>query len=79
MPRAFDSDEVARSHDQVMLRFTENVECEQCGTVFEGIFHDDSMSVEDIVDPPLGEHTCPECGHHWASEMTGWTFFTEAG
>lgn len=77
MPRAFDSDEVARS-ENVLLRFTENVECD-CGCVFEGVFYDDSMTVEDIVDPPRGRHTCPECGHRFVTELTGWTFFSEAG
>ena len=77
-PRAFDSDDVARGL-QDGLRFTENVECSNCATVFEGQFHDDSMTVEDITDPPTGEHTCPACGFHFGTEMTGWTFFSEAG
>lgn len=79
-PRAFDSDEVARSEGTV-LRFTENVECRACETVFEGVFYDPcgSMTVEDMTDPPVGEHICPACGLHWLSEMTGWSFFSEAG
>ena len=82
MPRAFDSDEVAHGDQaagEYMLRFTENVDCPACGAVSEGVFHDDSDSVEDIDTAPVGEHTCPACGHHWASELTGWTFFSEAG
>lgn len=74
MPRMFDS-----SNADYQLRFTENVDCESCGTTFEGEFHDESLTVEDIVDPPVGEHTCPACGHHFASQMTGWTFYSEAG
>lgn len=77
-PRAFDSDDVARGL-QVGLRFTENVDCPQCDTVFEGEFHDDSMTVHDITDPPTGEHTCPACQHRFPTEMTGWTYFGEAG
>lgn len=77
MPRAFDSDHIARS-EPTALRFTENVEC-RCGCVFEGVFHDDSMSVEDMTDPPIGEHRCPACAHQWVSEATGWSFFSEAG
>lgn len=77
MPRDFDSDAVTRTGE--LLRFTENVDCGQCGTTFEGTFFDDSMTVEDIVDPPRGRHCCPSCGHQWASEMTGWTFYSEAG
>lgn len=81
-PRAFDSDEVARNPGHLILRFTENVECEAgCGTVFEGVFFDTtgSMTIEDMTDPPVGEHICPFCGRHWVSELTGWTFFSEAG
>lgn len=80
MPRAFDSDEVARWPD-VVLRFSENVDCPVCETVFEGQFYDltTSMTVEDMTDPPVGQHHCPACGHRWGSELTGWSFFSEAG
>jgi uncharacterized protein (UPF0212 family) len=78
MPRAFDSDAVARDEES-HLRFSELVDCPQCATTFEGVFTDTSISVEDIVDPPRGRHTCPACGVRWESEMTGWTFFSEAG
>lgn len=79
-PRDFDSDEVARG-DRHVLRFTENVECRLCETVFPGEFVDltGSMTVEDMTDPPIGTHTCPACGHQWSSELTGWQMFTEAG
>lgn len=77
MPRDFDSDAVARG--EAVLRFTENVDCPRCDTIFESVFHDDSDTVEDITDPPTGTHTCPACGHRWTCEMTGWTFYTEAG
>lgn len=78
-PRSFDSDE--QSHLNLALRFTENVDCPVCGLVFEGVFIDrtGAMSVEDLTDPPVGEHRCPVCGHRWCSGLTGWTFFSEAG
>ncbi len=81
MPRDFDSDALAGEPDRaaMALRFTENVDCPQCALVFEGVFHDDSDSVQDMTDPPVGEHVCPGCGHAFATEMTGWTFFSEAG
>lgn len=79
MPRAFDSDEVAQSDGPMMLHFTEYVDCPSCQYEFEGEFHDDSLSVEDMTDPPYGEHTCPQCKHRFASEATGWSFFSEAG
>lgn len=76
MPRAFDSDEPPQ-----WLSFTENVECPACGEIFEGLFYDytASQSFQDIQDPPQGKHQCPWCEHRWASEMTGWTMFGEAG
>jgi predicted RNA-binding Zn-ribbon protein involved in translation (DUF1610 family) len=78
-PRAFDSDEVARDEHPGLLRFTENVDCPQCGQVFEGQFHDPSLTVQDITDPPAGRHECPNCGHRFTSELTGWTMYNEAG
>ncbi len=77
MPRGFDSDDVA--HDRQQLVFTETVDCEACGEAFTGLFHDDSDTVDDIVEAPVGEHRCPGCGHRFASALTGWTFFNEAG
>lgn len=77
MPRAFDSDDIARHGGP--LHFTENVDCPACSITFEGDFYDDSLTVEDIVDAPTGNHTCPACGLRFTTALTGWTFFTEAG
>lgn len=76
MPRSFDSDD-----RDAVLRFTENVECPDCGEIFESEFLDQSrsLSVQDMVDPPRGDHVCPACGRSWDSAMTGWIFYTEAG
>lgn len=76
MPRAFDSDEPSG-----IPRFTENVTCPRCGEIFESWFHDDSssLSVQDMTDPSTGVHDCPSCNHTWASQATGWSFFSEAG
>lgn len=76
MPRSFDSDS-----DPELLDFTENVECPHCSEISEGRFldHTRSLSVQDMVEAPLGEHECPECGHQWSSAMTGWMFYSEAG
>lgn len=79
MARLFDSDDIARAATPQPLYFTEFVDCPRCDTVVDGIFTDDSITVEDIVDPPTGSHACPTCGHAWTSDMTGWTLFTEAG
>lgn len=76
MPRAFDSD-----RDPEALVFTENVDCPVCGEVFEGQFEDRtrSLSVEDMVDTPIGDHQCPECGQEFSSLLSGWMFYSEAG
>ncbi len=76
MPRGFDSDDRGAAPT-----FVENVDCPECGTVFEGLFRDfeGSMSVEDMTDPPIGFHVCPHCQRAWKSEATGWSFFSEAG
>lgn len=76
MPRAFDSDDLPP-----VLSFTENVTCDRCGEIFEGQFFDytESPSVEDLAEPPEGDHECPECGHRFSSALTGWMFYTEAG
>lgn len=79
MPRAFDSDEVSRSTGRGRLHFTERVECPDCSLELEGDFYDSSLTVEDMVEPPSGRHTCPACGRVWSSQMTGWLFYTEAG
>jgi ribosomal protein S27AE len=76
LPRAFDSDSVPE-----ILRFTENVDCPRCGEIFEGEFldHTQSLSVQDMQEPPRGAQVCPECGHGFSAELTGWMFYGEAG
>lgn len=76
MPRAFDSDD-----SDPVLGFTENVECPRCGEIFEGDFLDQtqSLSVQDMVQPPTGVQQCSDCGHWFDATMTGWTMFGEAG
>ncbi len=76
MPRAFDSD-----LDPENLVFTENVECPRCGEIFEGRFVDQtgSLSVQDMVVAPFGDHECPECGRSFITTLSGWMLFGEAG
>lgn len=74
MPRDFDSDQPAER-----CVFTEQVDCPRCGTTFEGLFSDDSDTVQEITEAPQGTHQCPKCGYQWVSDFSGWTFFSEAG
>ncbi len=63
------------------MTFVENVTCPGCELIFEGEFTDEthSLSVQDMTDPPLGRHHCPECGFEFCTQMTGWMFYSEAG
>lgn len=74
MPRDFDSAE-----PDCPVRFTELVDCPACAVTFEGVFADDSLSVQDLADAPSARHSCPACGHRFTTQLTGWTFYTEAG
>ncbi len=74
MSRAFDSAE-----PDPRLVFTEIADCPQCCAEIECWFTDDSLSVEDMTDPPTGDQTCDACGYSWRATATGWSFFSEAG
>lgn len=76
MPRHFDSDAKTPR-----LIFDENVECPACKEIFEGQFfdHTQSLTVEDMVDPPSGDHECPFCEYKFSSTISGWMFYSEAG
>ncbi len=81
-PRDFDSEDTRATRPQGWaLRFVENVDCPRCDYLFEGVFHDTTgaEAVEDMTDPPAGEHTCPACGFRFATQATGWSMFGEAG
>jgi uncharacterized protein (UPF0212 family) len=76
MARSFDSDD-----HPLVLHFTENLDCPRCGETFEAFFVDrsGSLSVQDLVEAPVGEHVCPWCEHMFTSEFSGWMFYSEAG
>lgn len=61
------------------LDFAALLDCEVCQTTFEGHWRDDSITVEDIAEPPAAPQRCPSCGHEQQVEYPGWSFFTEAG
>lgn len=76
MPRSFDSDD-----RWPVLSFTENVTCPICGEIFEGLFFDRTMSlsVQDMIEAPQGDHECPWCESTFSTDMSGWMFYGEAG
>lgn len=77
MPRQFDAEEQERTGE--VLRFSANVDCLRCAVVYEGTWTDSSISVEDMVDAPVQEQTCPQCGYVQEEEYPGWMFRSEAG
>lgn len=75
MPRAFETDE----HDDTQpLVFTEVVTCPACGAEQTGVFADESMTVEDMAEPPTSEQECETCLHHWIATYTGWSTYGDA-
>lgn len=64
-----------------MLILTALVDCAnpECGAVYEGTWTDDSMSVQDMAEPPEAEQTCPTCEHKQVETFPGWCFRSEAG
>lgn len=64
-----------------MVVLTALVDCgnPDCGETFEGAWTDDSMSVQDMAEPPVAVQECPSCGHKQAETYPGWCFRSEAG
>lgn len=63
-----------------MLSLPARTDCESCGATYEETWAEDSDTVEDMVEPPVKDSTCPECGHvHKGLEWPGWMFRSEAG
>jgi hypothetical protein len=55
------------------------VDCGSCGETFEGTWTDDSMSVQDMAEPPEAGQACPACGHVQLEVYPAWCFNSEAG
>jgi hypothetical protein len=64
-----------------MVVLTALVDCENpdCGETYEGRWEDDSMSVQDMAEPPAAEQECPLCGHKQFEVYPAWCFNSEAG
>lgn len=77
MPRDNDT---AEEHDQP-LRFSAIITCPECGTDFDGEWTDDAIDIEQIVDPPTGDQTCPnpDCMHVFEETYPGWFNYSDAG
>lgn len=55
------------------------LDCPQCGTTFEGSWHDESMDPEQRDEAPVAGQCCPDCWHHFEAEYPGWSYTSEAG
>lgn len=77
MPRTYDSDEQRRHGG--LLTFSANVDCPECGALFEGTWVDDSIDAEQMVDPPIAMVTCPRCGGVFEEEYPGFVNYGDAG
>ena len=62
-----------------MLILNALIDCEECGETFEGTWTDDSMSVQDMAEPPQAEQTCPLCGNVQTEVYPAWCWTSEAG
>lgn len=61
-----------------MLELTALVDCARCGTTYDGRWTDDSMSVQDMAEPPEALQQCP-CGYRQSEVYPGWCWNSEAG
>jgi len=55
------------------------LDCSDCDESFEGVWHDSSLSIQDMAEPPVADQKCPN-GHVMKDEVyPGWCFRSEAG
>ena len=64
-----------------MLELTALVDCgnPDCGATYDGRWTDDSMSVQDMAEPPEAEQECINCGHRQVEVYPKWCWNREAG
>lgn len=62
-----------------MLELSALVDCANCWETYPGRWVDDSLSVQDMAEPPEAEQECPACGHRQLETYPGWCFRSEAG
>lgn len=62
-----------------MLELTALVDCAKCDATYDGRWTDDSLSVQDMAEPPEAVQECPGCGHEQLETYPGWCWQSEAG
>jgi uncharacterized protein (UPF0212 family) len=61
-----------------MIQLTAYVDCPECGTTFDGVWTDDSIDIQQIVETPVATFTCPGCGASFEAPYPGWMSWSEA-
>lgn len=74
-------DEDREERDQEPLKLESILTCEECDVDFDHVFTADEgiFEREDLVDAPVEEVTCPNCGLSWEAEWGGWLAHEDAG
>lgn len=49
-----------------------------CGLEYEGSWHDDSITVQDLREAPESVQECPHCGHKQMAVYPGWSTYGDA-
>jgi hypothetical protein len=55
------------------------VDCPACGTTYEGVWQDDSITDQDRDQAPVARQACPACLAGQDVEYPGWSWRSEAG
>lgn len=74
-------DQEPEDRDVIPLQLPNVVDCEECGAMFDVVYTnpDGVFDLEDMVDAPEMDVTCPECGHTWRRPYEGWLAHSDAG
>lgn len=74
-------DQDPEDRDVTPLQLPNVVDCEDCGCMFDVVYTcpDGVFDLEDMVDAPEMDVTCPECGKVWNRPYEGWLAHSDAG
>lgn len=74
-------DEAPEDRDKGRLQIDRLLDCAECGSTFDHLFTcpPGVTEVEDIIDAPVEEVECPDCGHKWQAECELWLSHEDAG
>lgn len=80
IPKLTDTD-LNKAAEQNII-WTQNVDCPECDTTTDAVFDTGAKDEDGLADLVEGdvtaEVTCPNCGHKWAEEYSGWQNYGDA-